>query len=72
MFEQLHFHKVTLAKSVNNGAYVIEMTKTSTVAFMKETIPWLFDVERNMSIGKKLKTVKIHFYKALANRFQLI
>ena len=45
------------------------MTKTSTVAFMKETIPWLFDVERNMSIGKKLKTVKIHFYKALAKRF---
>ena len=36
-----------------NKAHVIETTKTCTVAFTKQEIPWLFDVEKNVSIGKK-------------------
>ena len=32
---------------------MIEITKACTVHFRKQEIPWLFDVERNLSIGKK-------------------
>ena len=42
---------------------MIEITKAGTVAFMKAKNYWLFNVERNMSIGKKQKIAKIYFLK---------
>ena len=48
----------------------IEITKTCRVAFMKAKNS-LFDVERNMSIGKKTEDGENLFLKTLANRFWL-
>ena len=58
----------------------MEITKACTVvflyfyAFWKQEIPWFFDVERNVSIGKKQKKTEDGenlFFKASANRFWL-
>ena len=49
---------------------MIETTKACTAAFMKAKNS-LFDVERNMSIGKKTEDRENLFFKALANRFWL-
>ena len=44
-----------------NSTHVIEITNTCTDALMKARNSLLFDVERNVSIGKKQKMVKIFF-----------
>ena len=52
-----------------NKTHVVEITKACTVAFMKKGNS-LFDVERNMSIGKKkTENGENLFFKALGKRF---
>ena len=50
-----------------DGAYVTEITKacTSQLLLRKQEITWLFDKERNVSVRKKQKMVKIYFLKLL-------
>ena len=48
-----------------NRAHVIEITKACIVAFIKQEIPWLFDVERR----KKTEDGENVFFKAFAKKF---
>ena len=41
------------------------------VQLLLQENPWLSDVERNVSIGKKTEDGENLFFKALANRFWL-
>ena len=47
------------------------LNKAHVVEIWRQEIPSLFDIERNVSIGKKNSMVKICFLKLLANRFWL-
>ena len=66
-------HHLKLAnQSTLKKAHVIEITKACTVTFLwKQELPWLFDVEKNVSIGKKTEDGENLFFKALTNRFWL-
>ena len=50
---------------------MINITKTYQLFLLKQEIPWLFNVERTVSNGKKREDGENLFFKALPNRFWL-
>ena len=50
---------------------MIEITKTSAISFIKQEIPWLFNVEKKQTKKKKIEDGANLFFKTLANRFCL-
>ena len=64
-----HLTKLANQSMLIGAHYVIKIAKICTVALMKVRIPWFFDVERNVSIGKKKRMVQIYFLKLLLTDF---
>ena len=56
-----HLTKLANQSMLIGAHFVVKIAKICTVALMKVRIPWFFDVERNVSIGKRRGWWKIIF-----------